>query len=423
MFNVINADSGEVIVTFDDGATAGRYVAESNSLFARAGTAVRYRIVRQTVAEISDEWKAREQARFANGTYKTVPWFNEDWNNQNHFCHVSNEDSEKIAYTATAADGATDKQTRTRPGRYLEQHYGNVLSQDEIRDWCARFTLENNKPKLLFATGQGGIEYVYLNGPSSCMSKTLDWYESPVHPVRTYGTDDWAIAYMKNPNGEISARVMVAPDRKVYSRIYGDYSRLRVLLEEAGYSCGNDEEDWEGLRLLRIEADNGFVAPYLDSPMSNVRDNGKFLIVDCNGAIECHETNGTANEGEMCACCEDRCGGEMYTVGGETWCQDCYESYSAYCSGCDESYHCDDMAGSNRHGDSFCRSCASSMSECEHCGHLDDDTVETLENETWCQHCAEDHLEMTACDTFARNPENCECEVCEETRNQGELEV
>src|SRR6185503_12685840 len=105
-----------------------------------------------------------------DGIYRTVPWYNEDWNNQDHFCHVSNEDSEKIAYTANAEDGAADKQTRTRPGRYLEQHYGNVLSQDEIRNWCARFTLENNKPKLLWANTADDIERVYTSGPNSCMS-------------------------------------------------------------------------------------------------------------------------------------------------------------------------------------------------------------------------------------------------------------
>jgi len=374
--------------------------------------------VRQNVTVVSDEWKAREMTRFARGEYRTVPWFNEDWNNQNHFCHVANSDSEKIAYTATPEDGAADKQTRTRPGRYLSQFYSDVLSQDEIREWCARFTMENNKPKLLFATGPDEISTVYQNGPNSCMSKTLDWYESPCHPTRTYGTDDWACAYMRNPDGEISARVMVAPERKVYSRIYGDYSRLRALLEEAGYSCGNDEEDWEGLRLFRVPHRNTFVAPYFDSPMSNLRDNGEFLIVDSCGELECHETNGLANGGYFCAHCEDRCN-EVYTVSGETWCEYCYENEASYCSGCGDHYHNDDMAGTDRHGEAYCNDCACDMSECHHCGYLAESTVETLENETWCQRCAEDHLEITACDTYARNPTDCDCEVC----NQMELEV
>jgi len=419
MFNIMNTETGEIINSFDDGATAGRFVSERNAAFAGAGMTVRYRIVRQNAAVVSDEWKAREMARFANGTYKTVPWFNEDWNNQDHYCHVANSDSEKIAYTATNADGAADKQTRTRPGRYLEQHYGDVLSQDQIREWCARFTLENNKPVLLFATGSDGIEQVYLNGPNSCMSKTLDWYESPVHPVRTYGTDDWAIAYMRNPDGEISARAMVAPERKVYSRIYGDYSRIRALLEEEGYSCGNDTDDWDGLRLLRIEAGNGFVAPYFDAPMCNVRDDGKHLVVDCDGELECHETTGLTNEGCCCARCEDRCR-ETYTVGNEEWCEYCYESYSSYCSGCSSYYDSDDIVGTDRHDNAYCSECACDMSICDCCGHLHEDTVETLENETYCVNCTADELEMTACETWARNPANCDCEVC---TTQGELEV
>jgi hypothetical protein len=426
MFNVINADSGEVIVTFDNGAAAGRYVAECNGLFARTNAPTRYRIVRQAAAVVSDEWKARENARFDNGTYRYVPWCFEAWNNHNHFCHVSNEDSEKIAYTANTEDGAADKQTRTRPGRYLEQHYGNVLSQDEIRNWCARFTLENNKPKLLWANTADDIEQVYTSGPSSCMSKEPSWYNSPCHPVKTYGTGDFALAYMRSPDGSVSARAIVAPSRKVYSpRIYGDYERLRPLLLEAGYTCGNDEDDWEGLRLLRIPYRSTFVAPYFDHPMSCLRDDGKYLVVDSSGEIECHETNGLASNGYVCARCDDRCS-ETYTVSGEQWCQDCYESYSSYCAGCDESYDSDDMAGTDRHGSAYCNSCASDMTLCDCCNYLSEDTVETLENETYCEHCADQHLAQTDCGTYAQNPHNCECEICnpeDETCNQGELEV
>ena len=418
MFNIIDVETGEVVCAFDDGATAGRFVAERNQAFARGVLTTRYRIVRQSAAVVSDEWKAREQARFANGTYKTVPWFNEDWNNQEHFAHVSNEDGEKIAYTATAEDGAADKQTRTRPGRYLEQHYGNVLSQDQIREWCARFTLENNKPVLLWAKGPDDIEQVYLNGPSSCMSKSLDWYESPVHPVRTYGTEDFALAYMRNPQGEISARVIVSPDRKVYSRIYGDYSRLQALLEEAGYSCGNDADDWSGLRLLRIPVDNNFVVPYLDHPMNCVHDNGKYLVIDGGGDIECHETTGLPCRGIFCAYCECRCN-DTYTVGGEQWCEDCYQDHSSYCSNCDESYYTEDMAGSDRHGDSYCDNCARDMARCDCCGYFDSETVETMERETYCVRCAEDELTLTPCEEWTREPDACTCDIC----NQEELDV
>jgi len=427
MFNVINAETGEIVCTFDDGATAGRYVSERNQAFASATMATRYRIVRQAVAVVSDEWKARESDRFADGVYRFVPWHDEEWNNPDHFCHVSNEDSEKIAYTATAEDGAADKQTRTRPGRYLEQHYGNVLSQDEIRNWCARFTLENNKPKLLWANTADDIEQVYTSGPSSCMSKQADWYNSPCHPVRVYGAGDFALAYMLGSDGSVSARAIVAPGRKVYSpRIYGDYERLRPLLIEAGYSCGNDEDDWEGLRLLRVRHRDTFVAPYFDHPMSCVTDNGSYLVVDSSGEIECHETTGLTSNGYVCARCEDRCN-ETHTVSGEQWCQDCYESDSCYCSSCDESHICDDMAGTDRHGNAYCEHCASDMSICDHCNHLSEDTVETLENETWCTYCAEYHLELTQCETYARNPENCDCEICTteelEVCDQGELEV
>jgi len=420
MFNVIHTGTGEIVCTFDDGSTAGRFVAERNSAFAGANMATRYRIVRQTAAVVSDEWKAREHARFSDQTYRTVPWHFEAWCNQDHFCHVSNEDSEKIAYTANAADGAADKQTRTRPGRYLEQHYGNVLSQDEIRNWCARFTLENNKPKLLWANTADDIEQVYTSGPSSCMSKPGDYYESPCHPVRTYGTGDFALAYMLGSDGGVSARAIVAPGRKVYSpRIYGDYERLRPLLIEAGYTCGNDEDDWHGLKLLRIPYRDTFVAPYFDHPMSCVRDDGNHLVVDSSGDIECHETNGLANESLICANCECSCN-ETYTVAGEQWCGECMNDNSTYCQGCGDYYRNDDIAGTDRHGNAYCSECACDMSVCEHCGYLHEDVVETLENETWCERCADRHLAQTDCGIYAQNPHNCECETC---NTQEELEV
>lgn len=163
MFNVINIETGEVINIFDDGATASRFVSERNQAFAGASMTVRYRIVRQNV--VSDAWKAREQARFANGTYRTIPWYNEDWNKQEHYCHVSNDDDGKIAFTNTAEDGERDKQTRMNPGRYLSRYYGEVLSQDEIRAWCGRFDVENNKRALLFASDSDSIEQVYKSGP------------------------------------------------------------------------------------------------------------------------------------------------------------------------------------------------------------------------------------------------------------------
>ena len=414
MFNIVNTETGEIIHSFDDGATAGRFVAERNSVFAGANMTVRYRIVRQNMT--SDEWMARESDRFANGIYRFVPWHDEPWNNRDHFCHVSNDDGGKLAYTATAEDGERDRQTRTRPGRYLTQYYSEVLSQDDIREWCAKFDMENGKRKLLFATTPDEIEQVYTNGPSSCMAHGIDYYNSPIHPVRVYGSGDFACAYIMGTDGDISARVIVAPKRKVYGRIYGDFNRVRLLLEEEGYTRSEDQEDWDGLRLLRVPHRDSFVAPYLDPPMSNVRDNGSYLVIDCDGEIECNETSGLTHESCYCSRCEDSCG-ETYTVGNEQWCQNCYESYSTYCVGCSNHFDYDDIVGTDRHDNSYCTDCASDMSICDCCNHLHEDTVETLENETYCEYCAEDELEQTKCETWAREPTNCDCEVC---TNQGE---
>jgi hypothetical protein len=411
MFQIVSVSTGEIFAAYDNGRDAGEHARAENERLRSAAIDDRVRVVR-IATDDSDAWKIREQARFNNGTYKRLPWACESWVIADHFAHVSEKDSTKLAYTVDAAHGQADRQTITRVGRYLEQHYSDVLSQDEIRAWCARFDLENGKPALCLASDPDEIENVYTNGPSSCMAHKADYYTSPCHPVRVYGSGDFAVAYMRNSEGGISARAIVAPERQIFGRIYGDYDRLRLLLTEAGYSAGTDPDDWDGLRLLRIAYHDAFVAPYFDAPLSNAHDDGKFLIVDSNGELECSNTNGLSDESYFCECCEDRCG-ETYTVGDQQWCHYCLNNHATFCIGCAEYVSCEDIVGSDRHGDCYCDSCASDMSVCECCGHLAEDTVRTLEEETYCARCAENELVTTECGEYARNPEDCECNICQ----------
>ena len=411
MFQIVSVSTGEIFAAYDNGRDAGEHARSANEYLRSQGDADRVRVVR-IATDNSDAWKVREAARFANGTYKHVPWYLEKWANPWHFAHVSERDSTKLAYTVDATHGKEDRQTITRVGRYLETHYASVLSQDEIRAWCARFDLENSKPALCFASDPDEIENVYTNGPSSCMAHRADYYNSPCHPVRVYGSGDFAVAYMRNSEGGISARAIVAPERKIHARIYGDMDRLRLLLSEAGYTAGNDIDDWSGLRLLRIEHHNVFVAPYFDYPLADVRDNGKFLIVNDGGDLECNNVNGLTDAGYYCECCEERCD-ETYTVGEQQWCNHCLENAATFCVGCSEYIPSEDIAGSDRHGDCYCDSCASDMSVCECCGHLAEDTVLTLEEEIYCVRCARANLETTECGEYTREPNVCECEICQ----------
>src|SRR5690606_7560176 len=105
------------------------------------------------------------------------------------------------------------------------------------------------------------IENVYLKGPNSCMSHDLSEFSSPEHPTRVYGDSDLQVAYIVNSSGNISARVLVWPEKKLYGRIYGDEDRMSDMLEEAGYERG----DLDGARIRRIPIrDRQYVMPYLD---------------------------------------------------------------------------------------------------------------------------------------------------------------
>src|SRR3546814_4208725 len=69
-----------------------------------------------------------------------------------------------------------------------------------------------------------------------------------------------AIAYI-GPRDNARARSVVWPVRKIYTSLYGDVSRLRLLLENAGYAKGG----LNGARIRRIVDGDSFVVPYIDA--------------------------------------------------------------------------------------------------------------------------------------------------------------
>jgi len=385
----------------------------------------KYRVVKIAVSNVSDKpaWHNREQRLFDAGVYKKTPWHDEPWVIASHFAHVSRKSPSKLAFTKNDEHGERDIQTVMRPGRYLTAYYNDKLSQDDIRAWCGKYAAENEDIELKFATTPDEIEEVYTNGPRSCMSKKASYYDSSQHPVRVYGAGDLAVAYIENleceragdseggENSRITARAICWPEKKVYGRIYGDESRLRGLLQEAGFERGDSE--FEGARLLRIEDEDGFIVPYLDN-IVNVEDNGRFLVLAYDGDIECTNTNGLADCGVFCEHCEERTTGEIYTVGGETWCEYCRENDAFYCEGCNE-----DVAGEcylhTSNGD-MCENCAENYTACATCDeYFDRGMREDINGDYHCEECAS-RLEETHCGMLADDAKACDCRECEQWR-------
>lgn len=248
----------------------------------------------------------------------------------NHFPHVSKTDPSKIAFIENDEKGRADRITVMKPGRFLTKFYSDVLTPEEIGDLANRYIARSQPGTLHFAKTADEIEHVYTNGPNSCMAHDACEYSSSEHPVRVYAAGDLQVAYIVR--GDITARALVWPEKKIYGRIYGDADRLRPALEQEGYREGY----LTGARLLRIEEDGGFICPYLDGDCT-VSDNGDYLVI--GGDLDADSTNGLIEDnGRTCDCCGDRIRDDnVYWVtvdrwgSEESWCESCVESHAVWC--------------------------------------------------------------------------------------------
>lgn len=300
----------------------------------------------------------------------------------------SEDDATMLAYHMTAAHADAGRWTKTKPGRYLTAY--TKLSPKEVKFW-AEWHIKGQRPAeddqetaevVLFATTPDQIEYVYVNGPPSCMSRSASGYDSREHPTRIYGAGDIAIAHMTwrdddtcedaygrkgDKRGYFKARAICWPEKKVFGRIYPDpcYDQgaaLQAALLALGYrSAHTVSQAFNGARLLRIEYDDRFVMPYLDNPCQSFDDHGDYLVMSDCGEHNAEYTNGLSGEARdeyenTCDNCEEgfnEDGDRVYTRvnahGGyreQYWCRHCVEHDTFYCEGFGEQ-----IADGNDHDD------------------------------------------------------------------------
>lgn len=397
-----------------------------------------------SAAELSG-WRLREHSRFDDGTYTYVPWCMREpyWLDDTRFAHLSTSHPGMVAYTESIEKGIQDRQTRIKPGRYLQQFFSDTLSPEQIQSYVAACDPANTALKITTDSTECGQIYDSEHATfTSCMQRKIDaeydWQHfvdgGMPHPCTVYGKPgDLGIAYL-GPLDAVYARCVVWPEKKIFSRLYGDgrQTQLETLLRFAGYTHG----PISGARINRIEWCGSLVIPYIDScdrygnssACEGATDCGSYLHLD-GGPIDCRSTEGRVDaepepETAECSHCE-----RTYNLDDDTspYCQRCYAD-SWTCEGCNETFF-DCGAGANcTDTGSYCESCYDGLhTECEsdHCDHrwIESEEFTRAERATrrlhkltaYCRACARDLAYCDPCEDIYRPDETDDgcCPTCE----------
>lgn len=395
-------------------------------------------------------WKHRESNRLRNGTYRKLPFHNESWFKNGpglrpHYAHLSKDDPTKIAFTENEAKGRKDLQVRLRPGRYLQRFYGHVLDENQIRDYATKVSSMAEDTEFKIAMDSDQIEHVYRNGPDSCMSYGISSFDSSIHPVRVYGAGDLGVAYIER-HGRVTARALCWPERKVYTRIYGDSIRLEKEFSGRGFRqhCVNDRDQYVsaflGAKLLKIEQRryerNNFVVPYVDYHKS-IKEEGDYLVLCEDGPISCAITSGLAPvcRGVKCPKCSDWYEDEEFILLHDMidvkWCTSCAQTESWTCYACKN--RCGASPAFYLNSNSrrrICQPCSVDYIKCEACnkwGRIEESrsiTVRNLNNNEnneidrmkLCRECVSSEYNEAFCEYFYihkdLNTKDCGCQTC-----------
>lgn len=383
------------------------------------------------------DWKRREYQKFIDGVYTLPPWIDalcrvwvphDNFTSDapygdlspvaHHFAHVAIKYPGQIAYTPTDEHGYQDRQVVIKVGKYLTQYLSAKFSPVEIAALAER--VKGYTADFSLTTNPREIEAIYVNAHNSftsCMSRKAHRYMSSVHPAQAYGdSPDLALAYTGTIEAP-KARCVVWPERKKYTRIYGD-STLRHILETHGYKRRNGDTygDLSGARIRAIpQPDHGrnvYVMPYIDAASSaDLSDCGNYLVLrsSCGGEFDTQITRdsggdtlptGITIEDEDARGECDHCGGECDT--DEAYCEDC-DNDRMSCSRCGESSW-DSNDFETVDDDHMCTSCASRY---EH-------VCPVCERSTFTRHAESEYCE--------RHKDYRECEGCNDHFPSGDLD-
>jgi len=275
-------------------------------------------------------WFKREFARhFAPATFKaqrtfpsfcTEDFFINDLVAPLTFPHYSAQEPGQVAFQPIDPSyREADRQIRTKPGRYLNKFLD--LDSDQVRK-CVSIENGDKSVQLKFAKTVKEFTNVYLRGPSSCMSHSIDWYDASAStgrlPVSILANGDIEVAYLELDSGIIPARVLVVQSDMEMLDVYcnndamdGARGELLSQLRDAGYSYNSTA--LVGQKIERIPIDEGvFVCPYIDCGGLPVIDTGDYLQI-------CHSDEGDMTADYQSGVCQNN----------RKYCQHCEESHDS----------------------------------------------------------------------------------------------
>jgi hypothetical protein len=362
------------------------------------------------------EWRNREQERFASGEYLPTPWHEWAYVHPEHFAHLSLKTPGMIAFTETEEKGFLDRQTVMKPGRYLETYYAGHFSKARVEQLIADCVSDLHT--LRFASTADDIERVYRNGPTSCMSHSLEDYESTIHPVQVYGDSDLQVAYVGDMNRRVSGRAIVWPEKKLYSRIYGHECVMERLLKQAGYTSGS----MRGAKVRAIyDDDNNLVMPYVDG-ISYGDLQGNWVVLGKAGNVSTSGTDGIGAHAVASTVACSRCDRELDEDDlDDGLCPRCQNDLTS-CAECHDSLFMSDAAAETNNGH-ICNDCYPSVHvECASCGdeffQCDLSSRQRRQRDAYgfseyCVDCERTHVRCSECDTIYSTDDHEQCPDCE----------
>ena len=296
-------------------------------------------------------------------------------------------DGKLLSVYANADDLARDRRTVGKPAKIIRKFCDNPNADDleSFAVWFNDCALANDGLTVKTCTKPETFERIYKADiqtgtdarlgndrkslSSSCMRYAFN--HLPHHPAWIYGSGDFTLAWVENSAGKVCARVVICTRTStktgltcfVRAPIYTNSNAAADMLEswcDEKFLQASDKEKktWVNARLLRVEVNDGFLAPYFDRDGS-VRDDGEYLVVSKHGEIELASTHGTVNTYEYaCACCGEGLS-EYDTYHHENyddvWCESCFMDEFSYCSECSEPERNDDTHDID--GECVCNHC------------------------------------------------------------------